>query len=169
MKRFVVAAILVGALVAVVGGTALAAGPITPPAPAAGAYPCGGAGMGGMWGGGRPDWAGEPDEVTTLLGMTDEEIQVERQAGKSLAQIAAAKNVSEDALVSAMVSARKAALDKLVDAGKLTQAQADFMLQNMTSQTKTMVERTGIGPAFGQGGGPGMMGQGMRGGRWNRS
>ncbi len=50
----------------------------------------------GMAAGGAPEWAGQPEEVATLLGMTAEEIQAERQAGKSLAQIAAAKGISED-------------------------------------------------------------------------
>jgi hypothetical protein len=176
MKRFIVAAILVGALVALIGGTALAADPTTPPAPATGTCPYGAAGAGGMMGGGRPEWAGQPDEVATSLGMTAAEIQAERQSGKSLVQIAGAKNITEDALISTILNARKAKLTKLVDAGKLTQAQADLMIQNMTSRVKTMAERTGVGPAFGQGGRGtmgqgmgGMMGQGMRGGRWNRS
>jgi hypothetical protein len=177
MKRFIVAAILVGALVALVGGTALAAGPVTPPGLGFGAAgiqtadtdPCGGAGAGGMMRGGRPEWAGEQDAVAKLLGMTEEQIQAERQAGRSLAQIAAAKNVSEDALISTILSAKKEALAKLVADGKLTQAQSDLMIQNMTARVKTMVERTGVGPAFSRGGTGLGVGQGLRGGRWNRS
>jgi hypothetical protein len=178
MKRYFVAAILVVALVAVVGGTALAAGPITPPAqgfgPAAGVQApgtgvCPGLGAGTMARRGAPEWAGQPDEVATLLGMTEQEIQAERQAGKSLAQIADAKNVSEDSLVSAMLGAKKDALASLVADGKLAQEQADLMIQNMTSRVQTMVERTGVGPAFSEGGAGLGMGQGMRGGRWNRS
>jgi hypothetical protein len=178
MKRFIVAAILIGALMALVAGTALAAEPVVPPVqgfgPAAGVeagtYPCGGTGAGGMMrGGGAPEWAGEQDTVAKLLGMTDAELQAERQAGKSLAQIAAAKNVGEDDLIDAMLSAKKDAPAKLVADGKLTQSQAELMIQNMTARVKTMIERTDVGPAFGQGGARGMMGQGMRGGRWNRS
>jgi Protein of unknown function (DUF2680) len=173
VKRFIAAAILVGALVALVSGTVLAAEPTTPPVPAAGVqagmYPCGGAGAGGMMGGGRPEWAGQPVEVATLLGMEQGDIQAKRQAGESLAQIAAGKNVSEDTLISTILNSKKEVLAKLVDGGKLTQEQADLMIQNMTSRIKTMVERTDVGPAFGQGGARGMMGQGMRGGRWNRS
>ena len=47
-----------------------------------------------MMGRGAPAWAGQPEEVAALLGMTDEEIQAERLAGKSLAQIAAGKKAS---------------------------------------------------------------------------
>jgi hypothetical protein len=182
MKRFIVAAILVGALAALVGGTALAAGPVTPPGqglgPAAGvqdsrAWPCGAAGAGGMMGRGAPTWAGEQDAVAELLDMTQEEVQAERLAGKSLAQIAVEQGVSEQDLIDAMLSAKKDALAELVAGGKLSQAQADLMIQNMADRVKTMVERTDVGPASGRGGARGMMGQGagqgMRGGRWNRS
>ena len=184
MKRFMLIAVLAGVLVTLLAGTALAAGPVTPPAQGFGR------GM-GMWGAngaastaehpcgmaagaqrrGMPEWAGQPDEVATLLGMTAEEIQAERQAGKSLAQIAASKNppVSEDKLISTILDAKKATLADLVAAGKLTQAQADLMVEHMQTQVKTMVERTSVGPMMGQGRGqmrPGM-GQGFRGGgRW---
>lgn len=173
MKRFIVAVVLVGALVAIVGGTALAAEPVTPPTPgvgiqASGTFLCGAAGAGGMMRGGRPDWAGEQDAVAELLGMTEEEIRAERQAGKSLVQIAAVKKVSEDDLINAMLNAKKDTLANLVADSKLTQAQAELMIANMTARVKTMVEREDVGPAFGQGGARGMMGQGMRGGRWNR-
>ena len=102
MKRLVLIAVLAGVLATLLAGTALAAGPVTPPAQgfgrgmgmraaAAGSttpdadHPCGmGAGMAGEQGRGKPAWAGQPDEVATLLGMSAEDIQTERQAGKSL-------------------------------------------------------------------------------------
>jgi lambda repressor-like predicted transcriptional regulator len=121
-----------------------------------------------MMGRGAPAWAGEQDAVAELLDMTQEEIQAERHAGKSLAQIAEEQGVSEETLINTILNAKKDVLAELVDEGKLTQSQADFMIQNMADRVKTMVERTGVGPAFGQDGAPGMMGRGMRGGRWNR-
>jgi hypothetical protein len=181
MKRFIVAAILVSALMALVAGTALAAGPTTPPGQGFGpgrfndsantpdTGVCPGMGAGGMARGGAPEWAGEQDAVAKLLDMTEDEIQAERQLGKSLAQIAAAKGVSEDTLIKTILRAKKDALAGLVKDGKLTEAQADAMIENMTDRVKTMVERTDVGPAFGRGGARGMMGQGMRGSRWNRS
>jgi hypothetical protein len=123
--------------------------------------------MGGAMGGGmmgRPDWAGQPDAVATLLGMTQAEIQAERQAGKSLAQIAASKGVSEDKLIETILSAKKTLLQQAVTDGKLTQAQADLMIERMTAQIKVMVERTTVGPMMGgQGMRGGMRGGGMRG------
>ena len=173
MKRLIVAAILVGALMALVAGTALAAEPTTPPVPAAGVAadtcPCGGAGLGagagGMRQGGRPAWAGQSDVVAGFLGLTEEELHAARLEGKSLADIAGPK---KDELISAILDAKKDTLAKLVAEKKLTGEQADLMIQNMTSRIETMVNRTDVGPAFGQGGARGMMGQGMRGGRWNR-
>jgi hypothetical protein len=183
MKKFILIAVLVAALAALLAGTALAAGPTPPTAqgfgPGNGIHTPGtglttpgtgygpGMGAGGMMGRGAPAWAGEPEEVEALLGMTDEQIHAERQAGKSLAQIAVSKNVTEDKLISTMVEAKKVDLAKLVAAGKLTQAQMDTMVQNMQTQVKTMVERTNVGPAFAQGQARpgGMTGQGFRGGR----
>jgi hypothetical protein len=177
MKRVILIAVLAGALAALLAGTALAAGPVTPPAQgfgpgmgmrasAAGSTtpdadcPCGmGAGMAGEQGRGKPAWAGQPDAVAELLDMKAEEIQAQRQAGTSLADIAKSKNVSEEKLISTILEAKKTILAKLVADSKLTQAQMDLMVEHMQTQVKTMVERTTVGPMQGREG----MGQ-MRGG-----
>jgi hypothetical protein len=86
-----------------------------------------------------------------------------------LAQIAVEQGKTEESLINTILNAKKDTLAKLVADEKLTQAQADAMIENMADRVKTMVERTDVGPAFGQGGARGMMGQGMRGGRWSRS
>jgi hypothetical protein len=179
MKRFLLIAVLVVALAALLAGTALAAGPVTPTAqglgPGMGIHTPGtgmmtpgtGMGPGGMMGRGAPAWAGQPEEVATLLGMSTEDIQAERLAGKSLVQIAAGKDISEDKLISTILDAKKTDLAALVDDGKLTQAQMDLMVGRMQTQVKTMVERTSVGPASqrGQGQASTGMGQGFRGGR----
>ncbi len=186
MKRWMIVAMLVTALVAVVAGTALAQSdaPATPPA--TGVCPCGltpgatspmlgGGRMGGMRGG-MPEWAGMSESVEKLLGLTAAEIQTERQAGKSLVEIAQAKNVTEDVLIQAILDEHQADLARLVADGKLTQAQADLMIARMQGQVKVMVERAGVGPmgqgqgqqtvppAGARGGRGGMRGGGMRGG-----
>jgi len=188
MKRFFLIAVLAGALMVLLAGTALAAGPVTPPSQGFGRgmrmwgadaaaptadCPCGMAGAQGAQGRGKPAWAGQPDEVAALLGMTADEIRAERQAGKSLAQIAATKGVSEDKLIGTILDAKKAILAKLVADGKLTQAQADLMVEHMQTQIKTMVERTTVGPMQGRQGmgemrgsmGRSGRGQGFRGGQ----
>jgi hypothetical protein len=179
MKRFILIAVLVGALAALLAGTALAAGPVNPPvqgfgpgmgmrAAAAGSttpdadHPCGmGAGMAGEQGRGAPAWAGQPDEVAKLLGMTTAEIQTARQAGTSLVKIAESKNIDEDKLISTILDAKKAILTGLVADGKLTQAQMNLMVERMQTQVKTMVERTTVGPMQGRGQGMGQMRDGM--------
>ena len=127
---------------------------------------------------GGPAWGGQAtrDVVSKLTGLKVEDIQAQRQAGKSLAQIAQAKGVATDKLVAEILAAKKSVVDGLVKDGKLTQSQADAMVANMQAQVKTAVERTAIGPANGRGNGdclaggtvaPGTVtpGQGMRGGR----
>lgn len=181
MKKLIVITILAAALAALLVGTALAAGPVvaTPQgfgpgngihtpgtgltAPATGFGP--GAGAGTLLRRGAPEWAGESAEVEALLGMTAEQIQAERLAGKSLAQIAAAKGISEEKLIQTILDAKKAELAKLVADGKLTQAQMDLMIQRTQEQVKVMVERTNVGPAFEQGQAGSGLSRGFRGGR----
>ncbi|MCX7706540.1 MAG: hypothetical protein N2204_00840 [Anaerolineae bacterium] len=184
MKKLFVITILAAALAALWAGTALAAGPVvaTPQgfgpgngihtpgtgltAPVTGFGP--GAGAGAMRRG-APEWAGASAEVAALLGMTAEQIHAERLAGKSLAQIAAARGISEEQLIQTILNAKKAELAKLVADGKLTQAQMDLMVGHMAEQVKAMVERTNVGPTFNQNQAPNQarpgMSQGFRGGR----
>ncbi|MDP2931660.1 MAG: DUF2680 domain-containing protein [Chloroflexota bacterium] len=142
--------VLAGLLAVSVTGVALAAGPNSPDgAP----LNCGGMGC--------------SDTVSELLGLTPQEIQTQRQAGKSLVEIAAAKGVTENALVNAIMAAKKEAVQARVQAGTLTQEQANLMLQQMEQRTKEAVNRTTTGPLAGergygcgqpgQGTGPGMM------------
>ena len=184
MKRFMLVSVLVGILGLALAGTALAQGSFQGGQPGAqqGIHtpgtglmqPDSGYGPRGMNGGlgmrgGAPAWAGQPDAVETLLGMTDAEIRAERLAGKSLAQIADGKGKSKETLVSTILSAKKTILDQQVSAGRLTQAQADAMYTHMQQQVTVMVDRTDVGPrcaqATGQTTGP-MAGR--MGGRGNR-
>jgi len=68
------------------------------------------------------------DAVTKLLGMTREQIMTERATGKTLAQIAQEKNVTEQQVIDAIVAEQQAAIDQQLKAGKITQAQADWLL-----------------------------------------
>ena len=162
MKKLILIAVLVGVLATLFAGTVLAAGPVNPQGPARGFGP--GTGMGGMMRRGAPEWAGQPEELQALLGMTAEEIQAERLAGNSLVEIAQAKGVSEEKLIETILNAKKANLTELVDEGKLTQAQADYMIKQMQTRVETMVERTSVGPSFSSDQARSRMGQGFRGG-----
>ncbi len=102
------------------------------------------------------------EPVATLLGLQPADVAAQRQAGKSLAQIAEAKGVSEAKVVEAILADRKATLDARVKAGTLTAEQEKLMLDRMQTQVQTAVERTTVGPMQGAGAGMGPGGRGMR-------
>ncbi len=58
------------------------------------------------------------ETVSDLLGLTPEEIQAERQEGKSLVEIAAAQGVSEDELVEAIIAAEEEAIQEAAEDGE---------------------------------------------------
>ena len=79
--------------------------------------------------------------VATLLKMTREEVRAELKAGKSLAEIAAAKGVSKTDLIAAMSAPAKERLAKAVAAGKLTQTRADELAARLTERVTKLVDR----------------------------
>jgi hypothetical protein len=91
------------------------------------------------------------DAVASLLGMTEEQIREQRQAGKSLMQIASEKGISEDALIKAILTEREAALQERVKTGTLTQEQANLMLENMNKNIQEAINRTATGPSENRG------------------
>jgi hypothetical protein len=127
-------------------GTASAQGPTpTPPTP-----------WGRAWGGICNGYAVVSEAVTKLLGMTAEQIYAERTAGKTLSDIAKSKGITDQKLIDAMLAGQKSAIDQAVKDGRLTQAQADWMLEKM----KAMAPFKLTNPF-----GPGMRGGGH--GRWS--
>lgn len=136
--RYLVGAALGAALLA---GTAVSAAAQTP-TPAAGAGPYCGAGAGGRWGAS----ASPVGALASLAGVETSDIAAERQAGKSLAQIAAEKGVDKAQLIGAAVAGRVEELDRLVEAGRITAEQKDLMLEQMKSRIATAIERTTVGP-----------------------
>ena len=67
--------------------------------------------------------------IADKLGLTADELHTQLRAGKTLAELATAKGLTEQDLKTAAVAAMKTQLDEAVKAGKLTQAQADEMLK----------------------------------------
>ncbi|MFC1994719.1 hypothetical protein ACFLVD_01080, partial [Chloroflexota bacterium] len=99
--------------------------------------------------------------VSELLGLTPEQLCDLRQEGKSLADIAAEKNVNVYELVEAIMAEKIEAVQAKVDEGIITQEQADLMIQQMTERTELAVNRATIGPAeWRMGGGYGKSGAG---------
>lgn len=99
----------------------------------------GGWGPGGF-GPGIFGWAGKGqwtvfDAAAKALGLTPEELFAELHAGKSLTEIAEAKGVDMqtvyDAMEAARVEAQKQAIQQAVEDGRISQEQANWMLQGL--------------------------------------
>jgi hypothetical protein len=113
----------------------------------------GGFGHGHGPGGGGDDLAA----AATYLGSTTANLLTQLQAGKTLAQVAAATSGKSTAgLVAALVAAEKTEIAGYVTSGKLTQVQADQMTATLTARFTDFVN--GVRPA----GGPGPNGFGFR-------
>ena len=140
----------------VLGGTAFAQDP-TPTTPVTP--------WGYAWGHMRGGVTVVSDAVTKLLGMTEEQIYTERAAGKTLADLAKEKGITDQQLLDAMTAGQKQVIEQALKDGQLTQAQADWMLERMQAMAPFMLDNPFTPGGFG--GGP-MMRGGMRGGfyRW---
>ena len=154
MKKFLVIAVLVAALTAAFATSAFAAAPTTPTTPVPAPGRAAGFGYGAGSGihapgtglaqrrrrrapaAGRRNGPATMKTLRSILGLTVEQLQAERLSGKSLAQIAAGKGIDENTLIAKLLDARKASVNDLLSAGKITQAQADYMLSNMAEHVK---------------------------------
>ncbi len=61
------------------------------------------------------------------LGISADELEKQLDAGKTMAQVASGKGLTAEQFLQAWTEARAQALDAAVKAGKITQAQADWM------------------------------------------
>jgi hypothetical protein len=105
-----------------------------------------------LFGGGRHGGFGHhgPPSLAaaaTYLGLTEAELRTELMSGKTLAQIAKAKDKSVDDLKKALAAETEKGLDAAVKAGRLTQAQADELQARMTEHLDDLVNGTG-GPGL---------------------
>ncbi len=106
--------------------------------------------------------ADRPSPLATaskVLGITETELKTELQAGKSVADVATAKNVDLATVKAALLAEAKAHLAEEVTSGKHTQAEADAKLAEMTSRIDTMLTTAGL-PARGPHGKGGHEGKG---------
>ena len=102
-------------------------------------------------------------EAAKALGMTEAELKTELEAGKSVADVAKAKNIDLDEVIAKLTAAFKAHLDEEVASGKHTQAEADAKLAEFKTRVTEMVNKAGLPMRGGKGGhGPG--GHGGKGG-----
>ena len=150
-KRLYVALGIVGALVVLAGtvGVAYAQGPQPP----VDDCPCG-CGDGGRMGGG-PGWGMQGsslvDATAEATGLPVDEVIAALQEGQTFAQIAEAQGVDPQAIVDAFLADRKAALEQAMADGRLTQEQADRMLEEMTEHVSERLAQAWSPRFFGDG------------------
>ena len=168
-SRLLTAGALAGAIL--FGGAAVVYGQTVAPTPRAGG-PLGAAQRCPMLNGQAPGafglgmpglMGGASDAVLKKLGLTTDQVLKERQAGKSLAQIAQERGVDRATLVATILDAHQTFLAERVKAGALTQTQADAMQAQMKDRVSWMVDQTGFGPGMMGAGRGGMMGGGFGG------
>jgi cytidylate kinase len=93
------------------------------------------------------------------LGITEAELKTELQAGKSVADVAKAKNIDIATVKTALLAEAKAHIDAEVAAGKHTAAEGVAELAKITSRIDTMLTTAGL-PARGPHGMGGHEGKG---------
>lgn len=81
-------------------------------------------------------------QTATILGVDEATIKDQLKQGKTLAQIAQDKGVTEDVLLQKLTDAENQAIDSAVTAGKITQTQADKMKSGLADRLKKEVENT---------------------------
>jgi hypothetical protein len=142
---------------------------------------------------GRGNWGGPDNSLVAVaakvLGMEQTALVAELNTGKTIADVAKAKGVTLDKIVTAFVQPHVDWLNQAVKDGKITQAQADQYIATMKANITAKLSATftsrgnGNGIGFVDANGDGVCdvcgqtpqgGQGMRGaqgrgmGRWNR-
>jgi hypothetical protein len=123
-------------------------------------------GRGGMMGGGygvMHDYVEEA--LVAKLGITEKAVEDALASGKTMYQIALDNGIKEANVAALLTEVHTTAFDKAVADGVVTRAQADLMLQRMTSNGFNLVNcpmRNGQGGQYGRGNGNGggMMGGG---------
>ena len=97
--------------------------------------------------------------VSKALGITETELKTELQAGKSIADVAKAKNIDIATVKAALVAEAKAHIDAEVANGKHTAAEGVTKLAEVTARIDTMLTTAGL-PARGPHGDGGHKGKG---------
>lgn len=83
--------------------------------------------------------------AASVLNLSPEALRAELSQGKSLAQVATERGVSVSTLKNAILDAQKARISQAVANGRLTQEQADRILQGLESRIDTILNATHTG------------------------
>ena len=120
------------------------------------------------WHGRSRGWAvkldGKPSPIVVLSelsGLSVEEIRESRVEGTSLADIGEANGVTKDDYVAELVSRATAAIDAMVEAGRLSEERAQTMKDGLADRVESIVTNTdepGRGHGWGRGFGHGKSG-----------
>ncbi len=97
---------------------------------------------------GFKDSAAELEAVAAALNMKPADLQAQLRSGKTLADVATAQKVDQAKVKQAIIDAEKAEIQREVQDGIITQAQADRMLANLTPDKIDLTRMP-----FGRGGG----------------
>lgn len=89
------------------------------------------------------------EAVTDYLGLDRDALRAQLEAGKSLADVAAAQGKTAEGLKAAITAAATEKLDAAVADGRLTAGQKQRMLDELGSRIDDMITRTGAPGAFG--------------------
>ncbi len=144
-------------LAGLVGATAVFAQEPTPEPEAPFGWRGGGRGWGGFgrgsFGLGGGQWT-MFDAIAEALGLTPEELFAELHSGKSLDEIAEEQGVEMEAIQDAMNAAREAglreAIEQAVEDGRMTQEQADWLLEGLEQGFFPMGRGFGFGRRLGR-------------------
>jgi hypothetical protein len=94
---------------------------------------------------------GSLDAAADYLGLTEAQLRSELEGGKTLAQVAQAHGKTTNGLIDALVAAAKKRLDQAVAAGRLTQSQANEMLNGLRDRMGALVNSRALpGDQFGR-------------------
>lgn len=166
MKKLLIGGVIAGLVMVSVLAVGIAATGIavaqegTPPTPAV-PMPFGGRG-GGFGRGGYGQV--EMEAIAKALGMTTDELSTQLWGGRTVADLAEKAGVEladiQKAVQDAQLAAKKDAIKQAVTDGKITQEQADWMIEGLD---KGYMGKGGFGFGFGGCGGRGGM-KGFRGG-----
>lgn len=81
--------------------------------------------------------------IASFLGIDENTLKSELKSGKSLAEVAQSKGISEQALISELQNQLKSRLDQAVANGKITAAQENNILSKFSAKIQTFVEKKG--------------------------
>lgn len=84
---------------------------------------------------------GQAEIVAAALGMSVEELTAALREGKTVADLAAEKGVVLDTIVEALMAPRREALSQAVASGRLTQEQADRVLEQMRERITARLQQ----------------------------